>query len=103
MSIMAQYIATGPRFVLSKNLVFLGLFALLLGCEIRMATLNGIRWWTLVALVTMSWLVLVNLPLISCLTVGGIGCMLMGIYLTLRRSFLLWQRWRRHGRFDCLC
>lgn len=52
-SIMAKFFATGTRFVHMKIFVLLGLFSLFLGYGIRLVTLRGIRWWTLVSLVTL--------------------------------------------------
>lgn len=79
MSIMAKYAATGKRFINMKCLVLIGLSTLWLGYGIRLVTLRGLRWWTLVSLVTLRGLVPVTHPLILSLGVGGIDSTLSRI------------------------
>ena len=71
MSIVSIYTATSTWFVHMNTLVFLGFFALLLGCGIKLGSLMCIGWWTLITLITLRLLVLVSFPLVPFLGVGG--------------------------------
>jgi len=101
MSIIAINVTIGTRFVRTKTLVFLGLFAMLLGWGIRLVSLRCNRWWTLTTLITLRCLVLVTFPLFPFYGASGIGHALLSINLTLWRILLLWERWRRHGGRGC--
>lgn len=63
---------------------------MLLGCEIRLVTLRGIRFLTLIALVTLRLVVLVIFHLVPCLKVRRVGSTLLSIHLIFWRLFLLW-------------
>lgn len=57
MSIMSIDSITSTNFVHMNTLVLLRLIALLLGCRVRWRNLRGIRWSTLVALITLFLMV----------------------------------------------
>jgi len=80
-----------------KTLVLLGLTALLLGRGIRLRTLMGIGWRTLVALITLGLQVPITIPVVPFLGVRLIGSTLLSIHLSLRRRWLLRWRGSRHG------
>ena len=63
-SIMAISTVTSTRSIGLKGLVLLGLFALLLGCDITLFPFISIRLTTSVALVSSRFLILVTFPLV---------------------------------------
>ena len=73
MGIITIESTTSTRFVRTKSLILLRLTALLLDCRIKLRTLRGIVWRTLVALITLGLRVRITLLLVPFLGLGGLG------------------------------